>query len=174
MAIEKEQPIEPVLRELMNDIGRILHQALKEETARSSERYGFALLMFGLSGDESCRMNYICDCSREDMLAALKEFIARNGGPTSRILPGNGTRRPALLMTTHQLRFVETLEEALELRDCCYCDRVDWRPVAATLLGLLPIPLRIGVDQPVSIGWTVLCTDCLQAFATSHPKTTQK
>ena len=50
--IEKEQPIEPALRELMNDIGRRLGTALREATKGSSERYGFALLMFGLSGDE--------------------------------------------------------------------------------------------------------------------------
>lgn len=77
---EKEQDIEPLLRELMNDIGRRIGHALHEHTAHTTERYGFALLMFGLSGDEACRMNYICNCNREDMLAALKEFIARNEG----------------------------------------------------------------------------------------------
>jgi hypothetical protein len=78
--IEKEQPIEPALRELMNDIGRRLGTALREATKGSSERYGFALLMFGLSGDEACRMNYIANVERKDMLAAMKEFIARNEG----------------------------------------------------------------------------------------------
>lgn len=80
MAIEQEQPIEPALVKLMNDIGRIIGAALKEETKRSDDRYGFCLLMFGLSGNEACRMNYISNAKREDMLAAMKEFIARNEG----------------------------------------------------------------------------------------------
>ena len=77
---EREQPIEPVLRELMNDIGHALGGALKKATADSGERYGFALLMFGLSGSETMRMNYIANVEREDMLAAMREFIARNEG----------------------------------------------------------------------------------------------
>lgn len=77
---EKEQPIEPVLRELMNDIGRMIGGALKETVKNTGEEYGFALLMFGLKGDESSRMNYIANVDRESMLAAMKEFIARNEG----------------------------------------------------------------------------------------------
>jgi len=80
MAFEKEQPIEPALVQLMNDIGRIIGRALKEHTRKEKESYGFALLMFGLTGDESSRMNYISNCDRADMLAAMKEFIARNEG----------------------------------------------------------------------------------------------
>lgn len=78
--IEQEQPIEPALKALMNDIGKILARALNEHTKGTSEKYGFALLMFGLKGDETTRMNYISNANREDMLAALKEFIARNEG----------------------------------------------------------------------------------------------
>ena len=77
---EKEQPIEPVLRALMNDIGRMIGGALKETVKNTGEEYGFALLMFGTKGDESSRMNYVSNCQREDMLVALKEFIARNEG----------------------------------------------------------------------------------------------
>lgn len=80
MAIEKEQPIEPVLRALMNDIGRMIGGALKEAVKSTGEEYGFALLMFGCKGDESSRMNYIANVDRADMLAAMKEFIARNEG----------------------------------------------------------------------------------------------
>ena len=78
--MEKEQPIESVLSELMNDIGHIIGRALKEHTKAYGEKYGFALLMFGLSGDETCRMNYIANVDRQDMIAALREFIARNEG----------------------------------------------------------------------------------------------
>lgn len=80
MAFEKEQPIEPVLVKLMNDIGRMIGAALKATVKDSGEEYGFALLMFGIEGDESCRMNYISNCDRQDMLAAMREFIARNEG----------------------------------------------------------------------------------------------
>lgn len=75
--IEKEQPIQPELRQIMNDIGRVIAQAMKETVGPD---YGFALLMFGLAGDEKGRMNYLCNCNREDMLAAMKEFIARAEG----------------------------------------------------------------------------------------------
>jgi hypothetical protein len=78
--IEQEQPIEPVLVKLMNDIGRMIGNAVKETVKSTGEEYGFALLMFGVKGDESSRMNYISNCDREDMLAAMKEFIARNEG----------------------------------------------------------------------------------------------
>lgn len=80
IVMEKEQPIEPVLRELMNDIGKQIGGALKAATQGTGNGYGFALLMFGLSGAEDMRMNYIANVDREDMLAAMKEFIARNEG----------------------------------------------------------------------------------------------
>lgn len=78
--IEKEQPIEPALVEIMNDIGRAIGQALKEHTAKHKERYGFALLMFALGEGEDHRMNYVSNCDRADMLASMKEFIARAEG----------------------------------------------------------------------------------------------
>lgn len=80
MAIEQEQPIEPALRELMRDIGRVIGGAINQHTASTGEQYGFALLMFGLAGDEKSRMNYISNARREDLLTALKEFIARAEG----------------------------------------------------------------------------------------------
>jgi hypothetical protein len=77
---EKEQPIEPAVREVMNSIAKIIDLGLKEATAGSEDKYGFCLLMFGLTGGEAMRMNYIANVEREDMLAAMKEFIARNEG----------------------------------------------------------------------------------------------
>lgn len=78
--MEQEKPIEPLLFQLMNEIGQIIGSALQVHTISHGEKYGFALFMFGLEGGESSRMNYISNCRREDMLAALKEFIARNEG----------------------------------------------------------------------------------------------
>lgn len=75
-----ERSPEAGLRELMNDIGRRIGGVLKETVKNTGEQYGFALLMFGLKGEESSRMNYIANVNREDMLAAMKEFIARNEG----------------------------------------------------------------------------------------------
>lgn len=75
--IEKEQALEPALSGLMNDIGKLLHEAILRTVGKE---YGFALFMFGLAGDEKSRMNYISDCNREDMIAVLKEFIARVEG----------------------------------------------------------------------------------------------
>lgn len=80
MAFEQEQPIEPTLVAIMNDIGKVIGGALKEHTKYSKDKYGFCLLMFGLGGSESMRMNYIANVVRKDMLAAMKEFIARNEG----------------------------------------------------------------------------------------------
>ena len=84
--LEKEQPIEPKVRSVMNEIGQILGRVIKE-----SGGYGFALLVFRLGdAEEGDRMNYISNIRREDMLAAMKEFIARAEG---RYEEGNFTRK---------------------------------------------------------------------------------
>lgn len=72
--VEREQPIEEHIRELMQQIGAILLLAIQETNAN----YGFALLMFEYGAEG--RMNYISSASRRDMVAALKEFIAKNEG----------------------------------------------------------------------------------------------
>jgi hypothetical protein len=90
MAIEKEQPIESSLRVVMNDIARVLDGVLKEATAGLPYKYGFCLLMFatGKHPEEAdMRMNYIANVDRQDMLAAMKEFIARNEGRYEEINP---------------------------------------------------------------------------------------
>ena len=77
---EQEQPIEQVLSKLMQSIGAILAEALSDHTKATGEKYGFALLMFGMTDKESNRMNYISNANREDMIAAMREFIARAEG----------------------------------------------------------------------------------------------
>jgi hypothetical protein len=74
--IEKEQPIEAPMRKVMNDIGNLLGDAIRE----SGGGYGFALLVFPFGDDPGGRMNYVSNARREDMLVAMKEFIARNEG----------------------------------------------------------------------------------------------
>jgi hypothetical protein len=87
--IEKEQPIEEKMRQVMNDIGHVIGREIK----KSGERYGFALLVFPMGENEPHdRMNYISNARREDMLAAMKEFIARVEG---RYDDGDFTRKKA-------------------------------------------------------------------------------
>lgn len=65
-------PIDPKVREAMQGIGKILGDLFKPANC------GFALLVFDF-GDAG-RMNYISNGRREDMLASMKEFIARAEG----------------------------------------------------------------------------------------------
>ncbi|KPD17228.1 hypothetical protein ADM96_20140 [Burkholderia sp. ST111] len=55
----------------MNDVASMMAKIFKG--------YGFALFIFPFNG-ENGRMNYISNAAREDMLVALKEFIANNEG----------------------------------------------------------------------------------------------
>lgn len=68
--IEKERAIEEKLRPIMNDIGKIIGQAIRD----AKENMGFALFVFDFG--EGGRINYISNAQREDMLATLKAFIA--------------------------------------------------------------------------------------------------
>jgi len=63
--------IQQDLYQPMNNLAQILKELLKP--------YGFALLVFPTNTDDG-RMNYISSARREDMIVAMKEFIARNEG----------------------------------------------------------------------------------------------
>ena len=76
MAIEKEGPIEENMRKVMNDIGRLIGGAIKQ----SGDNYGFTLLVFKFGQGDDHIVNYISNANREDMLATMKEFIARAEG----------------------------------------------------------------------------------------------
>lgn len=62
-----------VIASRMRDIGQRIHSALDESELKG--KMGFALLLFdfGVGGS----MFYISDANREDMLKAMKEFIAK-------------------------------------------------------------------------------------------------
>lgn len=64
--------IQPDLEESMNIIARALNEIFKP--------YGFALLVFQVGDTPDGRMNYISNAKREDMIVALKEFIAKAEG----------------------------------------------------------------------------------------------
>lgn len=63
-------PIEEKQRAAMNIAARALGEMFKG--------YGFALLVFEFG--DSGRMNYVSNARREDMIAAMKEFIANAEG----------------------------------------------------------------------------------------------
>lgn len=67
----KHEPVEEQHRIVMTAVASMLSEAF--------EGYGFALLVFPFNGDKG-RVNYISNAERPDMLAAMKEFIARAEG----------------------------------------------------------------------------------------------
>lgn len=70
--MQQHQPIQPEVASEMKEVGRLIGGALPDG-------WGFALLTFPLNNPEG-RMNYISNAKREDMLIALKEFIANCEG----------------------------------------------------------------------------------------------
>ncbi len=75
--------IQEDVKKLMNDIAVLLDNAMNGPNCPKGDRqWGFSLLMFGFDGADvdSSRMNYISNSGREDMLTAMKEFIARYEG----------------------------------------------------------------------------------------------
>lgn len=74
-----EQPIQPDLIREMNAFAAVLDEAINGNEL--PKRNGFALLVFPFGQpNDARRANYVSNCNREDMLAAMKEFIARNEG----------------------------------------------------------------------------------------------
>jgi hypothetical protein len=69
--VSGHKPIQPAVTEAANNLARLIGLSLPEG-------WGFALLMFEFGDGD--RMNYISNATREDMLAALKEFIAHAEG----------------------------------------------------------------------------------------------
>lgn len=70
-AISMSKHITPGLRDSMKRVGSILGEVLGDK--------GFALLVFDLRTTEGF-MSYISNAEREDMLTAMREFIAVNEG----------------------------------------------------------------------------------------------
>lgn len=86
---EQEQPIDPKLREQMEGIGRALDAAFN--APGHPKKLAFALFLFPFDNAEDHRSNYISNGNREDMIATLKEFIARAEGTyvEPRRMPGD-------------------------------------------------------------------------------------
>jgi hypothetical protein len=65
---QNEAPIQAKHHNTMNSVAQALSEIF--------EGYGFALLVFDLEVIQGGRMNWISNARREDMLVAMKEFIA--------------------------------------------------------------------------------------------------
>lgn len=70
-------PIQAELIALMNGMAKAIDETFKDAMG---QRWGFALLVFPFGETLDHRMNYISNSHREDMIAACKEFVARNEG----------------------------------------------------------------------------------------------
>lgn len=72
------QPIQEDLRALMNALATVIREAVNPD---GEKRNGFCLLVFPFgqpTGEHRC--NYICNADRDDMIATMREFIARAEG----------------------------------------------------------------------------------------------
>jgi hypothetical protein len=70
--IAMSDPIDSQYRDLMNALAVGLSEVLGG--------LGFALLVFEHGNANNGRVNYIGNSNRDDMIAAMREFIARNEG----------------------------------------------------------------------------------------------
>lgn len=82
-------PIEPEAQGLMNALAAVIDDVLNGPPpaslpglppARRSRRWGFVLLVAEFGRIENGRVNYISNGEREDMVAMLREYIARLEG----------------------------------------------------------------------------------------------
>lgn len=76
-------PIEPQFHTMMNDLAAELDEAFNGKALPGlprTRKIGFALLAFNFGDYSGGRVNYISNAGREDMIAAMKEWIARAEG----------------------------------------------------------------------------------------------
>lgn len=72
------EPIQAQYREQMNTLAKTLDERLNPPP--SARRVGFALFTFEFGKIEDGRVNYISNGAREDMIAAMREWLARAEG----------------------------------------------------------------------------------------------
>ena len=74
-------PVDQVYQMQLNALAGIIDGLLNGENCPADQRkVGFALLMFPFGEVPDNRINYISNGDRRDMLAALKELVARFEG----------------------------------------------------------------------------------------------
>jgi len=65
-------------KKAMQSLANILDTVLNADAERMD--YGFVLLVFNAEGETGSRTNYVSNCERKDMIAALKEVTGRFEG----------------------------------------------------------------------------------------------
>jgi hypothetical protein len=69
---DKMEQIQPNMHDLMNAVASALDQGFRP--------HGFALLVFPF-GEDTTRVSYISNANHDDMLTAMKAFIAKHEDP---------------------------------------------------------------------------------------------
>jgi hypothetical protein len=71
-------PIDPKVAIVMNELAQAINIVLNGKDRPN--KIGFCLHVFQIGYTEGGRVNYISNCNREDMLTAMKEWLARAEG----------------------------------------------------------------------------------------------
>jgi len=71
-------PIDPTFRKQMNDLARGLDQIFNGTKQGKSREVAFVLLVTPF--EDAKKVSYISNAERNDVIAMMKEFIARNEG----------------------------------------------------------------------------------------------
>ncbi len=83
-------PIQPDAHGPMNRLARQIDKGLNGKARGKDRRWGFVLLVAEFNKIEGGRVNYISNGDRADMIAMLKEYLARVEG---RVAPDVGTKQ---------------------------------------------------------------------------------
>lgn len=73
-----DAPVQQQYREMLNGLAEGIDDVLNGEVR--PKKIGFALFMFEFGHIEANRVNYISNAGREDMLVAVREWLARAEG----------------------------------------------------------------------------------------------
>ena len=73
-----DAPITSEYREMMNDLAHTLDQIFNGDAKKGDRKTGFVLMVFPFG--EGGRCNYISNADRADVLATLKDQVARFEG----------------------------------------------------------------------------------------------
>lgn len=71
---------EATTRAYLRYAAKTIDQLLNGDRVGPDRATGFVLLAFPIGTEEGRRVNYVSNCHRDDMLAALKEIVARFEG----------------------------------------------------------------------------------------------
>lgn len=73
-------PVSPEQLNLMNTLAHTLDEVFNGKVKPANRKVGFVLLAFNFGDTSDGRVNYISNAKRDEMLTAMKEFIARAEG----------------------------------------------------------------------------------------------